>query len=233
MKNSFVGRNIIRLNDSSGRVIVEDSLLSEKKMVLDINKGPKKQIVMTAGNEELWTIGNLLTREIINDMEDILSIEISESSISVKTASKINDKEENKISATWTIPASLIQNGIKWISEAPLYKQTGSTHVAALISISGERLFIVEDIKRHNAVDKAIGWLFKNKFDPASVILFTSGRLPEDMVRKAKISKLPLVASISAATEQGALLAERSNITLVGFVREGRMNIYSHPERIV
>jgi FdhD protein len=53
------------------------------------------------------------------------------------------------------------------------------------------------------------------------------------MVRKAKISKLPLVASISAATEQGALLAERSNITLVGFVREGRMNIYSHPERIV
>lgn len=233
MKNSFVGRNIIRLNDSSGRVIVEDSLLSEKKMVLDINKGPKKQIVMTAGNEELWTIGNLLTHEIINDMEDILSIEITESSISVKTSSKKNDKEENKISANWTVPASLIQNGIKWISEAPLYKQTGSTHVAALISITGERLFIVEDIKRHNAVDKAIGWLFKNKFDLASVILFTSGRLPEDMVRKAKISKLPLVASISAATEQGVLLAERSNITLVGFVREGRMNIYSHPERIV
>ena len=225
-------KNIIKLINSTDWNMIEDSLISEKKLLFSLNGKAIDEVVMTKGDEELWVLGHLLTSHLINDAHDLISLKISEDKIEAKTAIAIDNLRSSEISADWSISPKLIYEGIKKISEAPIYKETGSAHVAALMAISGEFLFMAEDIKRHNAVDKAIGWLLKNKYDPLSVMLFTSGRLPEDMVLKAKIAKIPLVASISAATKEGVELAKASNITLVGFVREGRMNIYSHPERI-
>ena len=123
-------------------------------------------------------------------------------------------------------------SGIDWIGEAPLFKTAGSVHVAALVSPDGKLLFRTEDVGRHNAVDKAVGWILKKNMKTSEVGLITSGRLPEDMVLKGAGAKIPLMASISAATADGADAARRCNMTLIGFARNGRFNVYSAPERI-
>jgi len=95
------------------------------------------------------------------------------------------------------------------------------------MSISGELAFICEDIGRHNAVDKAIGQALMEEKNIAEAILFTTGRIPSDMVIKAIRSRIPVIASHSAPTDEAILLARQFNLTLIGFVRGKRMNLYA------
>jgi len=109
---------------------------------------------------------------------------------------------------------------------AGLFAETGGTHCCAM-SISGELTFICEDIGRHNAVDKAIGQALMEEKNLAEAILFTTGRIPSDMVIKAIRSGIPVIASHSAPTDEAVLLARQFNLTLIGFVRGKRMNLYA------
>jgi len=132
------------------------------------------------------------------------------------------------------IPSDLIFNSIKRMQiETPLYRETGGCHGAAIFNFNGELIGINEDIGRHNAIDKVIGemllknQLFEDKF------LTSTGRLTGDCVLKAVRAGIPIVASLSAAIESGIRLAFAYGITLIGFVRGSRMNIYTNPNRIV
>ncbi|WP_373483655.1 formate dehydrogenase accessory sulfurtransferase FdhD [Acetobacterium sp.] len=109
---------------------------------------------------------------------------------------------------------------------AGLFAETGGTHCCAM-SIGGELAFICEDIGRHNAVDKAIGQALMEEKNLTEAILFTTGRIPSDMVIKAIRSRIPVIASHSAPTDEAVLLARQFNLTLIGFVRGKRMNLYA------
>ena len=115
----------------------------------------------------------------------------------------------------------------------PLYRETGGCHGAALFDMEGSLLSVKEDIGRHNAIDKVIGEMLLKKQDFENVFLTSTGRLTGDSVLKAIRAKIPIVASLSAAIESGIRLAVGYGITLIGFARGSRMNIYSHPERII
>ena len=91
---------------------------------------------------------------------------------------------------------------------------------------------VKEDIGRHNAIDKVIGEIILNNHKTSNIILTSTGRLTGDCVLKAIRAKIPILASLSAAIESGIRLAFAYGITLIGFVRGARMNIYTHPERI-
>jgi FdhD protein len=119
------------------------------------------------------------------------------------------------------------------LSRMPLYSRSGGTHCAVLFSERGEALVAAEDIGRHNAVDKVIGGGMKKGLDFTACWLAVSGRLPADMVVKPLLAGIPLVASVSAPTSGGVALGESSGLTVVGFVRGGRLNCYAHPERII
>jgi FdhD protein len=109
------------------------------------------------------------------------------------------------------------------------HRQTGGVHAAALADGSGILLFR-EDIGRHNAVDKVVGaWLNVGLGGP---ILLSSGRLSSEIVAKAARCALPVVVSRSAPTDRAVSLAREAGITLVGFARGRRMNVYSAEERI-
>ena len=90
-----------------------------------------------------------------------------------------------------------------------------------------------EDIGRHNAVDKVVGLAALNKINFAECFLAFSGRLPSDVVFKVAKVGLPIIASFGAALDSGIALAEQTNLTLIGFIRDKRMNIYTVPERII
>jgi FdhD protein len=113
------------------------------------------------------------------------------------------------------------------------YNATGGTHGAALFTASGETLAHAEDVGRHNALDKAIGKVLFAGTDKEAAIALLSSRLSYEMVQKAARLGIEILAGASAPTSLGVNLAEKVGLTLVGFLRAGRGNIYTCPERIL
>jgi FdhD protein len=134
---------------------------------------------------------------------------------------------------TIKIKSDIIFSAVKKMQvNTPLYRETGGCHGAAIFDFEGNLLAVKEDVGRHNAIDKVIGELLLKKHNFENVFLTSTGRLTSDSVLKVIRAKIPIVASFSAAIESGIKLAFAYGITLIGFARGARMNIYTHPERI-
>jgi FdhD protein len=112
-----------------------------------------------------------------------------------------------------------------------LHRQTGGVHAAALAD-ANKILVFREDIGRHNAVDKVIGACLPRSNDFGDKLLLTSGRLSSEILHKAAACALPIVVSRSAPTDRCVALARERNVTLIGFARGSRMNVYSGEQRI-
>jgi FdhD protein len=139
-----------------------------------------------------------------------------------------------KLNSDLAVEANVISESVKQLNKlAERFRRTGGVHIAALYSTSGELVALSEDVGRHNAVDKVIGAGTAKKLDFENLFLALSGRLTGDIVLKAARMRLPVVASMAAAINSGVEAAQLTGITLIGFVRGKRMNIYSCPERIV
>jgi FdhD protein len=119
----------------------------------------------------------------------------------------------------------------QFYTECPLYEETGCVHTAKLY-IDEKHSFVGEDIAQHNALDKAIGKALLAGVDMSRSFLMVSGRLSSEMVAKAVMHQVPILASRTASTCLGLMIAEKFGLTLIGFVRGDRMNIYRHPQRI-
>ena len=134
----------------------------------------------------------------------------------------------------WRVPASTL-TGLPSAAqrEQAVFSETGGLHAAALFDAAGRVTMLREDIGRHNAVDKVIGRRLLDAALPAANCgLFVSGRASFEIVQKAWAAGIPLIAAVSAPSSLAIDLAEQAGITLAGFVRADRFNVYSHPERL-
>ncbi|MFX0167752.1 MAG: formate dehydrogenase accessory sulfurtransferase FdhD [Candidatus Hodarchaeota archaeon] len=137
------------------------------------------------------------------------------------------------IESSYTVEAGGIRRAIQSLNaNMEIYRVTGGTHGAALAKFDGSLRVLAEDVGRHNAVDRVIGKGLEANLDLASLMLVCTGRLTSDLVLKAAVARIPLLASISAAVDSGVELADAAGISLVGFVRGSRMNVYTHPNRL-
>ncbi len=141
-------------------------------------------------------------------------------------------KNVAKLDRTLTLNVRQFDTCLQQLYDAQeLGKQTGSTHAAAFFTVDGKLLAIREDVGRHVALDKLLGW-HANADKPQGFIVVTS-RASYEMVQKTVSCGIEMLVAISAATDLAVQMAEQYNLTLVGFAREGRATIYSGKERLL
>jgi formate dehydrogenase accessory protein FdhD len=133
-----------------------------------------------------------------------------------------------------TIKAQTILDAIFLINEkAKGFRETGGLHDSGIFKADGTLIAFSEDVGRHNTVDKAIGEGLLSKINFTQCFMIITGRVPGDMIYKTAKTGIPIIASMAAVLNSGVTSAQKANITLAGFVREKRLNIYTHSQRII
>jgi FdhD protein len=130
------------------------------------------------------------------------------------------------------VPRSLVA-GLPDLLEQPGFERTGGLHATGLFEPDGQLLAAREDVGRHNAMDKVVGWALLGGIVPLGErILCVSGRLSFELVQKAAVAGAPILVGVGAPSSLAVSLAEERGITLCGFARRGDMNVYTHPQRV-
>jgi FdhD protein len=138
------------------------------------------------------------------------------------------------VNGSWTVAASVISALPARVRAAQaVFNSTGGLHAAGLFDLEGALQLIAEDVGRHNAVDKIVGRrVLEDALPLDRALLLVSGRTSFELVQKALLAGIPLIAAVSAPSSLAIELAQDAGITLCGFVRGDAFNVYSHPRRV-
>ena len=147
------------------------------------------------------------------------------------STSYIDTEKLPKITSDYVISPQEIWNSAKAVLNSELHMTTGGIHIVALLD-HGKILAVSEDIGRHNALDRVIGTALRKGIDLSHSYVIVSGRISSEMVRKCLIANIPVIVSRGATTTLAVEIAEKTGLAVIGFARGGKLNIYSHPERI-
>jgi FdhD protein len=143
--------------------------------------------------------------------------------------------EAPRVEAQLRVPLALVASLPDRLREAQAaFAVTGGLHATGLFSAAGEPLCVREDVGRHNAMDKVVGWAFREGLLPLGEhVLCVSGRLSFELVQKAAVAGCPILVAVGAPSSLAVELATDRGVTLCGFVRDGSANVYTEPWRIV
>ena len=146
-------------------------------------------------------------------------------------ATSLTPEPSNSFNERMVIELSTIKKIMKETLVSNLHTRTGGIHIVGLFRNEG-KICIIEDIGRHNALDKIIGYGLKHDVDFSRTIVTCSGRLSSEMIRKCLVANVPIIASRGATTTLAISMGEQAGLTIIGFVRSQKMNIYTGVERI-
>ncbi len=207
--------------------------LMSENIIKDV-KDIRKIEIIDRDNEEK-NFEAIVEADVVENSLDRLDLEgVIVSGCGRASSTHISPKaiDSGVIDSNFSIKVDLLfEEMAKFYTQCPLYEQTGCVHTAK-VYFDEETYFIGEDIAQHNTIDKAVGKARLAGVDVSRCFLMVSGRLSSEMVAKAVMHKIPILASRTASTCRGLNIADKFGLTLIGFVRGKKMNIYRNPQRI-
>lgn len=231
--DTFLKRAVVKVNGQQSD-LVDETIITEYPFKLYVNDKEFCTFYCTPENLEELIVGNLNSRGMLSARQDIGSIEIDmkKNTAKVQLAENAPSPKQMPLVEPIVVKIQTIYEIMgKNIAPTVLFKETGGFHRVAIYDQETEIVTLM-DVARHNAVDKVIGHCILNGVDCRDKLLVVSGRISSDMIEKADKGNIPIVLSKSASTTLSIEKAEQAGITLVGFVRGERMNVYTHPNRI-
>ncbi len=244
-------------NDASVKNTV-DNIINEFPITLYLNNEKYVTLLITPNHIKQLIIGYLRSEKIIETLDDIkdITIDTNNNKAFVNLTKELDLSTHNKdllltsgcgvgtkfhedldqvitdsVSSNFTISKEDIYNASKTLNNrSGLFKLTGGVHSALFIYCKEE--IYVEDIGRHNAIDKVVGYITIDNIETKNSYIFASGRISSDMLIKCAVSNIPIVISRSAPTSLAVNLANKYGITLIGFARGQKFNVYTHSFRI-
>ena len=209
--------------------LVSEGVVQKPRDILEISQCP------STGNKKGNVVDVLLGGAVVN-WDSLTRHVFSASSCGLCGKTSIDSVFQRfpPVTAEWQIAPDLLWTlADKLKSTQATFSKTGGLHACALFDLEGNLVAAREDVGRHNALDKVLGYGLLNNLLPFSNhVLFLSGRVSFEMMQKALAGGVPLVAAISAPSSLAVEFAEESNQTLVGFVREPTLNVYAHGRRV-
>ncbi len=226
------------LADGSEAAVVSE-LLYEHRMELWVNEQLVAKLVCTPEDLDAYVVGRLITEGLIRTIDDVEMLHISENGKVAKVTLKVQEElageavEEptsvlgnqvllRPVELAGVEPLSKVAWEKEWVynivdvfsKDSKLHKTTGGTH-SCVLAVEGKIVYVVEDLGRHNAMDKAIGYAALNDIAPKKCILFTTGRVPVDMVSKVIRAQIPVLVSKSIPTMDAVEMAREYGLTLI------------------
>jgi FdhD protein len=256
----FERLKIKRIDTRAGEKRLEDKVVAEAPLTIIINDVELSTLLCSPAKLKELAVGYLVAEGFISSADDIKSISLNEktTTIRIETRKSIDKADLDKkriitsgcgrgqtfynyrdfsnclpIKSKFKIEAKVIAKLMgEFQKKSETFKETGGVHSAALCR-EGRILAFSEDIGRHNAIDKIIGEAVLKGENPKDKYLMTSGRMSSEIVIKAARLEVPLIVSRSAPTGMAVRIAKQLNLTLVGFARGPRMNVYTGEDRIL
>lgn len=249
--------NIIKINNET-REKLSDHIIVEDILNINVNRKFYTSLMCTPEEMLQLALGFLFSEGVITSMKSVRSIEEKdENTLCIILREGLEPKVDRKRTLTSGCAGGSInlgflnENKVKPIendcrysvnqiimfmkefnSSSELFKLTGGVHSCAICSHEG-MIFFSEDIGRHNALDKVVGKAIIKNVELGDKLLMTTGRISSDITLKAVRAGIPIIVSHSAPTDSALNVAKASNMTMIGFVRGNRMNVYCGEERVV
>lgn len=239
---------------------VDDEVAVDEAVCIFVNDEHYRTLIATPTMKRELVVGHLIGEGAIRTVEEVSKLEINPPKVNVFTRENVDleflrwsrrellttacgspttDRIENqmsilRVSSDVKIEAEKVREmAIELNRRSLIFRRTGGTHSSMLCSLEGSVLAFAEDVGRHNAVDKVLGAGSLNGHDLSRCILVCSGRQSSEIVLKAAASGIPVIATVAGPLKSGIRVAKAVGITLICFVRGRRMNVYTHPQRLV
>lgn len=248
--------------DGVTRQIYGDRIAVEEPLQITVDGTPVAVVMRTPGNDKDLVHGFALTEGLVASLGDVVSVDLdratnhayvfladdvvldqarlsrnlfsaSSCGICGKASIEAIQCHAPPIDSNFTISQEMLLDLPASLRAAQrVFESTGGLHAAALVSGSGEILVLREDVGRHNAIDKVIGWAAAQKIDLSQTLLQVSGRVSFEVMQKALMARISVVSAISAPSSLAVDFAREGRQTLIGFLRPPSFNVYAGHERL-
>lgn len=236
MNREAIYRLIHRYSPEKGIEEYQEIIINEQCFNVNVNNVFYQRICCTPSHLDELITGHLMMEGLISSSGDVKSIIVDGENLIVDldNLSKNGNGARAGNLADLTCPADVLTELMReHLNSSELHKRTGGVHIMSLATAAPEGIIVSrEDIGRHNAVDKLYGYCLINNLTCEDKIFLSSGRVSHEIIHKLVLMGIKLVVSRAAVTSLAQTVAQEAGITVLGFTRGDRFNIYTHPHRI-
>lgn len=254
-------RDVIRVHSRKDTEVshIRDVIALDEPICVFVNGEYHVTLIATPTKKEELAVGYLRSEGIIKTADEIKSINLVDNDVHVELKEQVDLRNAavnmmnlivtacgaSRRTRIRSFDLPKVESDVQIVIESVLevvndlnkhskiHLETGGTHAAMVYSEHGELLSFAEDVGRHNAVDKVIGSMVLKGYDMDRCIMACSGRQSGEMVQKAAMSGIPIIASMTAPLISGIRMAEMTGLTLICFARGKRLQVYTNPQRLL